>query len=545
MFRKRYCYLAISVFVLSLSFNSPVRSANPYWIERVNISSAGAESAADSSGASISPDNRFVGFQSIASNLVPSDTNATNDNFLHDLLTGETNRVSLSGTALQANGASFRRPALSWNAEYIAFSSSANNLVANDTNGREDIFLRERKTGHIIRVSVSPQGVDANQNSYGVSITPDGRWIAFKSLASNLVANDTNNAPDIFVYDRLTDQLERVNLSSAEEQAIDPSAGAPSDYPVGISDSGQFVVFDSRATNLVPNDTNLEPDIFVRDRQLGTTRRVSVSSTGVQANNDSLHPAISANGQFVVFVSLATNLVPNDTNTSFDVFVHNLLTHTTERVNISSEGNQASVGGDWAASISGDGRFVTFNSGAANLVENDTNGTTDIFVRDRINNLTALVSVSADGTQANNSSGIGSGREPIISPDGNYILFTSDASNLVPGDTNGKEDVFIARNPLADIPVLDAPIRNYYTALPFTLSWSAISGAQGYQLQINPTSDFSAPMTQDIELDANTLELSITDLAPSIYYWRVRAKKADGQWGLWSAYDSFQLALPS
>jgi Tol biopolymer transport system component len=201
------------------------------------------------------------------------------------------------------------------------------------------------------------------------------------------------------------------------------------------------VAFRSPASNLVRGDTNRRTDVFVRDRQTRTTRRVSVNSHGHQANYSSFDPAISADGSFVVFVSSASNLVRGDTNGKVDVFVRNRHAGTTTRVNVRSDGHQANRPSS-APSISATGRYVAYRSGGSNLVAGDTNHKADVFLRDRTAGTTKRVSVRSNGDQAN-----GLSFEPSISADGRYIAFHSHASNLIAGDTNGRPDIFI-RGPL-------------------------------------------------------------------------------------------------
>ena len=224
-----------------------------------------------------------------------------------------------------------------------------------------------------------------------------------------------------------SDVTERASLDStgALANAINIERFCPT-----LAADGRFVAFGSDATNLVTGDTNAVSDAFVYDRVTGTTERVSVSSAGAEANGTSFAPAISADGRFVAFPSEATNLVPGDTNGVTDVFVRDRLTGTTERVSVSSAGAEAN-GTSFAPAISADGRFVAFPSEATNLVPGDTNGATDVFVRDRLTATTDRVSVDSAGAQANDRSDF-----PAISADGSVVAFVSTATNLVPDDTN-------------------------------------------------------------------------------------------------------------
>jgi Tol biopolymer transport system component len=346
---------------------------------RISVSSTGGQANGHSGSPAISADGRYVAFHSAATNLVLGDTNGSEDIFVHDRVTAETARVSVSTGGGQANGGS-ASPAISADGRYVAFHSWATNLVPGDTNGVDDIFVHDRVTGETARVSVSSDGAQANSDSWSPAISADGCYVAFHSRANNMVPGDTNNAWDIFVHDRATGATSRVSVSSAGAQSNGLSRSA------SISADGRYVAFSSTAANLVPGDTNGLDDIFVHDRATGETARVSVSSDGAQAtgfSQGSFWPAISADGRHVAFSSTATNLVPGDTNDVTDIFVHDRVTGETARVSVSFDGAQATGGESWWSSISADGRYVAFQSGATNLVLGDTNFVIDVFVRDR------------------------------------------------------------------------------------------------------------------------------------------------------------------
>ncbi len=363
-------------------------------------------------------------------------------------------------------------PLISADGRFLALDSHASNLVAGDTNGRNDVFVRDRATGKTTRVSVRTGGEQGSDASYVRAISSDGRYVVFSSYASNLVAGDTDGCngerltcSDVFVRDRMSGKTTRVSVSNGGRQANGNSGEA------AISASGRFVAFSSEASNLVAGDTNkcvqkypagTAPsakrypcaDVFVRDRVTGKTERVSVSSRDTQANGDSGRRglAISADGRYVAFDSEASNLVGEDTNECFsplrahspndrvhyncgDVFVHDRVTGTTTRVSVSNSGKQAN-GASSEPSISADGRYVAFSSEASNLVAGDTNSCgrmncPDVFVRDRATGTTTRVSVSNGGKQAS-----GPSFEPSISADGRYVAFASYAANLVADDTN-------------------------------------------------------------------------------------------------------------
>ncbi|HLE14017.1 MAG TPA: hypothetical protein VI776_04650 [Anaerolineales bacterium] len=399
---------------------------------RVSVASDGSQGNYDSLNPSISADGRYVAFESRASNLVNGDTNKVRDIFVHDRQTGTTIRVSVASNRAQGDRDS-EDPCISALGRYVAFRSIATNLVSEDTNGVVDIFVHDRQTGSTERVSVASDGSQGNDSSFGSkpSFSVDGRYVTFLSSASNLVNRDTNGTDDVFVHDLQTGITERVSVASDGSQGKGGSGGA------SISADGRYVAFDSEASNLVSGDSNAAVDIFVHDRQTGNTERVSVASDGSQANGYSASPSISANGIIVAFTSAASNLVSGDTSEYMDIFVHDRLTGKTELVSLAIGGSQGN-GHSYTQSLSAEGRFVAFYSDASNLVIGDTNGYGDIFVHDRYTGITRRVSVAGDGSQANSNSYI-----PSISLDGRYVLFESYASNLVSGDTNGTWDVFV------------------------------------------------------------------------------------------------------
>jgi Tol biopolymer transport system component len=402
------------------------------FIQPSSVSSSEAQADGTSFGPSISGDGRYVAFGSSATNLVADDTNGFTDVFVRDHQTGDTERVSVGSTGGQADGFG-HTPSISDDGHFIAYMSEATNLVAGDTNGTSDVFVHDRTTGATARVSVDSAGTQANGGGSGeASISDDGRYVAFLSFATNLVTGDDNAHGDVFVHDRTTGATERVSVDSTGTQANDLS-GDPS-----ISDDGRYIAYMSEATNLVAGDTNTNSDVFVHDRRTGRTERVSVDSTGTQGGQVSVGASISGDARYVAFYSFATNLVAGDTNAVADVFVHDRRTRLTERVSVDSAGTQAN---DVSAtpSFSGDGRYVAFDSLATNLVAGDTNGAFDVFVHDRTNGVTQRASLNFGYGQADRQSR----SRRSISDDGRYVAFFSEATNLNQNDTNGVSDVFL------------------------------------------------------------------------------------------------------
>lgn len=417
----------VVAFVMALC--SPVRAQST---ARISISSAGVQGNDYSELPAVSADGRYVAFHSLASTLVPGDTNDTLDVFVHDRETGTTERVSVASDGTQGNGLS-RYAAISADGRYVAFGSDATNLVPGDTNAASDVFVRDRLAGTTERVSLSAVGTQGNMGSTRPSMSADGRYVAFESFADNLVPGDFNGDLDVFVRDRVAGTLELVSRSSSGVHGVFES------WMSSISADGRYVAFESWAFNLVPGDTNGVVDVFVRDRFTATTTRVSVASGGTQGDDWSFAPRISGDGRFILFASSATNLVTGDSNGAADTFVRDRVLGTTERVSVNSAGAQ---GDGTSASawpwISPEGRYVAFESVAMNLVLGDTNSTADVFLRDRWTGVTERVSLTAGGAQVN-----GGSYQVAADVDARYIAFQSAGTNLVAADTNGSPDLFV------------------------------------------------------------------------------------------------------
>jgi Tol biopolymer transport system component len=391
---------------------------------------------------STSSDGRYTAFWSSANDLVAGDLNARFDIFVLDRQTCAIDRVSVSSGGTEANNDSMF-PSISADGRYVAFTSTANNLVASDTNNAADIFVRDRQSNTTARVSLTNGG---GQSSNGLQntkpeISANGLAVAFFSFATNLVAGDNNGTPDVFVRDLSNLTTTRVSVATGGTQGIngDTNTDRPS-----ISADGRFVAFASTMTNLVAGDTNNARDIFRHDRQTGTTIRVSVSSAGLETPNaqDSNSPSISADGRYIAFDSFATNLVTDDTDFNYDVFVRDVDTSTTTRVSLVNQGG-APEAFAWAQSvapsISGDGRYVAFSSGAEDLVAGDDNGWLDVFLHDRTTGITRRISTSFDGVQGDFAASAAD-----ISGNGLIVAYHSSASTIIAGDSNFLDDVFVA-----------------------------------------------------------------------------------------------------
>ena len=426
------CFALLVVLVLSAILSSvSLAQGSTGTIERVSVSSVGAEADSISYLPAITPDGRTIAFQSEASNLVTGDTNWVHDIFVRDRQSGVTTRVSVSSSGIESNEMS-DRPSISSDGRYVAFYSYASNLVANDTNEAYDVFVHDRQTGQTTRVSVSSAGAQGNAPSFQPALSYDGRYVVFYSDASNLVDGDTNNKDDVFVHDRQNGQTTRVSVNSAGEQ------GNSDSYICDISGDGRYVAFHSWASNLVTGDSNNTGDVFVRDLVDNQTTRVSLSSSGDQGNASSSFPSISSDGRYVAFWSAANGLIDQDDNGWQDIFVHDRQTGQTTSVSVTAAGATGN-GSSYRPAISDDGRYVAFESYANDLVTGDTTfSSTDMFVRDRQMGQTKRLSVSSAGAQGNGFSGMAA-----ISPDGRYVAFSSGASNLIANDTNQVDDIFL------------------------------------------------------------------------------------------------------
>ena len=349
-------------------------------------------------------------------------------------------RTTLNNASLPpANGWS-QASSISDSGRYVAFQSASSNLLDGnpglDTNPAfYDVFVTDRSDGSIALISVNDRGAQVASDSTEPAINSDGRYTAFTSGAS-LSSSDTNQFNDIYVYDRTLVAPELASIRT--NGTIANGSSSSSD----LSDDGRVVVLASNASNLVANDTNGASDIFLRSMDTGTTTRISVSSSGAQANGRSISPAISANGNWIAYSSQATNLLGagNDTNGLEDVFLYNRTNGNTTRVSVRNNGGQSSGGNSLDPAISSNGRFVAFSSTATNLVSGDLNGFQDVFVRDKTDGTTVRVSKVWNGTAF--TEGNGPSGNAAISEDGDDVAFDSDANNLGFSDSNGYTDVF-------------------------------------------------------------------------------------------------------
>ncbi len=414
----------------SLCIAFTVNSATAGSIERISVDSGNIQfNYASPLYQALSSDGRYVVFIANITSGSSSQTHA----YLRDRATGTTEVVSVGNDG--SNGQTSGAVDVSDDGRYVLFTSGWL-----DGNNNSHVYVRDRTTGTTELISVANDGSpDTVGNSPGgASISGNGRYVTFVSGSPNIVSGDTNSEVDVFVRDRVTATTQRVNITSDGTQANgnDNSVG----IKTNISKDGRYVVFNSPASNLVPNDTNGKSDIFIHDRINGTTVRINLTNDGAQsiAHDDGFD--LSSDGRYLVFASFDSNLVANDSNGQNDIFVRDLVMGTTELVSIADDGSQANLASFYPG-ISANGRYVSFNSSANNLVTGGTPQGLAIFVRDRVANTTKMVDTPHDGSTANYFSFGNS----AVSGDGRYIMFGSGASNLVVGDSDvtNNWDIFI------------------------------------------------------------------------------------------------------
>jgi Tol biopolymer transport system component len=486
---------------------APVRT-----LSRASLTSAGSQATGGASTyPSISADGRLVAFASDATNLVAGDTNGATDVFVRDRSSGTTERVSVRTNGTEGTGAS-TRPVISADGSAVVFTSTAPNLVAGDTNGQPDVFVRDLTSGTTTRVSVTSAGAEASHalgSTYGAlspSISADGHLVAFDTIYE-LVSSDGNGTLDTYVHDR---QTGTTTAASLDESDAFVSAALGGSFSSAISGNGRFVAWYSGAA-YVANDTNDSLDLYLRDRQAGTTERVSLQTGGGEADTAVLNqtlpsPALSSDGRYVAFWLQATDLVPGD-NFRDQIYVHDRTTGATERVSeptgtaTPSDANS----GPTAVAIAAAGRYVVFPSAATNLVTGDTNAASDVFVHDRAADETVRVNLTPSQSQ---STGGGSNHLGVTQ-NAAQVVFESPAADLVTGDTNAVSDVFVATANTAPTATGQSVTTLEDTALAITLTGtdpeddpltfthgSAAHGTitgTGADLLYTPASDYHGP----------------------------------------------------
>ena len=434
------CLTAAFAIGLLGAITEALAGPSPQRTVRVRIAGHGDPNGR-SSQPSLSADARHVAFTSAATNLTPQDLNGhVQDVLVYDQGTSAVSLLSAGVDGRGADGPS-GEPVLSANGAIVVFSSTATNLVADDHNLVSDIFVRGGGEGPV-RVSLAPNGAEANGESSQPDLSGDGRRLVFTSRADNLVGGDSNERSDVFVRDLVTGTTSLVSA---------PRGGGPasgSSSAPAISPDGRFVSFSSTAANLVERDDNGLADVFLRNLATGQTYLISAARAGGGQNralNERRAAAsdVSRDGRFVVFESDATNLAGRDRNDATDVFVRDRLKRSTRRVSLSVT-NEEGSGASFLPTITPDGRFVAFQSRADDLVPESAFGL-DVFVRDLVSDTTVLANVTARGRPRGSERSAPPVERPSLSADAGTVAFASSASNLAGGDTNSKADVFLRR----------------------------------------------------------------------------------------------------
>ena len=391
-------------------------------IQRVSTTSSGGQADGGSDQGEFSPDGTEIVFASDAANLVAGDTNGAMDIFIKNLATGAVRLVSANSTGTEGDDSSFA-PVFSSDGTKIAFQSAANNLVPGDTNGVPDIFVKDMVTGAVTRISADLGGIQGDGQSLAPVFSPDGTKVAFGSEAANLVLNDTNGVADIFIKDLVTGAVTLVSTDSAGGQAKNGGSGNPV-----FSPDGTKIAFESSADNLVPGDIHGGTNVFVKDLATGAVTLVSKDIVGPLTDSTSGGAAFSPDGTKIAFSANAEDHTPDGFEGFSDIFIKDLITGAVSDPIGRNDFNLA-------PQFSPDGTKIAFVSGLNELAEGNVR---NILIEDLATG--AVSKVSGDNA---GFSGDGDSVHPVFSPDGGKILFASDASSLAPGDTNGARDVFL------------------------------------------------------------------------------------------------------
>jgi Tol biopolymer transport system component len=450
MFSRR---AAVLVLALAGGFAVPAPASAQPFPERVSGSPAGGFPFGGGERLRVTPDGRHVVFVSIDPSLVPGDTNDLIDVFLRDRVTGTIERINVDSNEAQATGGAsgclcqgfqLYANAISDDGNLVVFASNATNLVPGDTNGLRDVFLRDRAAGTTIRISEG-NGGPSNFEMWDVAISGDGSLAVFSSYSSTVVPGDTNNTLDLFGYAVATGMVERISLTDADQQMpIAPSPDRGAQEP-SVSRDGRYVAFRTEVDLGVTDCPGQCGEIWVRDRVAGTTTQAS-PRTGEPGTvpGSSAQPQISGDGRFVSFQSGGILALP-DTDSFSDAYIRDRQLGITEMISVASAGPRTHVGCG-ATDVSDDGRFVVFNCngifGAA-----DTLNANDVYVRDRVLRQNVRVSVSQSLAQ-----GTGASFLPRLSRDGRFIVFESQSSNFIPPPAAPGGGAFITFNPFLGNP---------------------------------------------------------------------------------------------
>lgn len=409
------------------------------WEELVQITYSTNLSSldADAQQPHLSGNGAWVVFTSGATNLVVASLSGQREVFSYLLATQQIRHVSAALSGGQADGDSTAN-GVSADGRWILLTSQASDLSqAGDQNNTTDVFVYDQSEGEMRLVSMSPQGVAANGSSFGRDISPDGRYVVYSSEASDLTDEDTNEAWDVFVWDRESGLSERISMGPGDQQRnVQPGVHAH------ISDDGRYVSYHSLSDQLTPASENGVFDIFVTDRERSSTTLLSSTFTGALVDGNAFVLGMSGDGRYLSSYASASNWVEGDTNGLQDVFLIDRTAGTTKRINLGPDGQQADSESS-SAVLSSDGRFLSFASAATNLVEGDDNQMDDSFVYDQVADQIRAMSRSATG-----EFGSGPSQAAQFSSSGTCYVFASKASNLsLNSSTDEVVDLFVGKWP--------------------------------------------------------------------------------------------------
>ncbi|MFT6619213.1 MAG: Tol biopolymer transport system component [Limisphaerales bacterium] len=475
----------------------------------VSVNTTGTAAAGDSSNPSISATGQQILFESTAEDLTANDSNGRRDVFIRDLSLNTTELVSVGVNGTSPTGDSFSS-LMSDDGRTVAFVSVATNVVSNDHNNGADVFVRLRNSGTTVLASRTATGTSGNGSSSQPAIAPGGNYVAFVSVANNLVANDSNGAGDVFrfsVIDSTVGLASTTGSASANNVSFSPTVN-----------SAGSVAFASQATNLTAEvNTNRVTDVFVRNFGTATTRLVSgAAAGGVVGNGGSGNPIFSPDGSQVLFTSVASDLVAGDTDAVSDVFLYHVTTLNKELISVAGSGS-----GDGASSVapggmSDDLRYVVFTSAASNLTPGDTNGANDVFLRDRTAGATVLLSRGTNSATGGN----GASSSPFVSGNGSALVFASHANNLVANDTNALADIFAIATANSLSAFVTLSVRS--AGADIHLEWPALQG--GYHIEessaVAPASNWT-PATLPITT-TNGVFRAVATPSPGPVYFQLR-----------------------
>lgn len=417
-------------------------------IQKVSVTAGGTQGNNESQYGVLSVGETYAVFCSRATNLVAAANNGKMQVFRKDLTNGAIACVSLNWQGKPAN-ADCESPCVSYDGRYVAYDTNASNMVPTGSNSGYTgygVYRKDLQTGTMLRAT--------SMSGQLPSMSWDGKYIAFQSYDSPWALDCNGNKMDVFRYDCNSDTM--LGVSCPVVDFVSPNfyyTGNDDSGYASISLDGSSVAFSSEATNMVPNDHNNiggaailfqnGSDVFRKDMNTGAVMRCSTSSAGVECNRDSDEAAISPDGRYVYFMSMAYNLVPGDTDINMinsgrlgqEIFRKDTQTGQTVRCCTSATGVAAN-NEIQAASVNASGLIIAFSTAANNLVSGDTNGKMDVFVKDLGTGKITKV------TAGNGNSGYYGWWAPSINFWGTRVVFASDATNLVTGDTNAKTDIF-------------------------------------------------------------------------------------------------------